>query len=115
MKTLKELEKLTEEEKLVLERCRDAIREVDPSADVILYGSRARGDDEATSDYDLLVLIDGEASLEKEDIICRQLYPIELETGKVLLAMVYSREQWDAPLYRAMPFHKNVERDGVLV
>jgi len=115
MKTLKELEKLTEEEKLVLERCRDAIREVDPSADVILYGSRARGDDEATSDYDLLVLINGEASLEKEDIICRQLYPIELETGKVLLAMVYSREQWDAPLYRAMPFHKNVERDGVLV
>lgn len=115
MKTLQELERLTPEEKLVLERCRDAILAVDLSADVILYGSRARGDDEATSDYDLLVLIDGEASLKKEDIICRQLYPIELETGKVLLAMVYSRQQWDAPLYRAMPFHKNVERDGVLV
>ena len=115
MKMLQDLERLTREEKLVLERCRDAIRAVDLSADVILYGSRARGDDEATSDYDLLVLIDGEASLEKEDIICRQLYPIELETGKVLLAMVYSRQQWDAPLYRAMPFHMNVERDGVRV
>lgn len=106
---------LSEYEKDLLIRCRSAVRSIDHTADVILYGSRARGDADPESDYDLLILIDGEVTLEKEDIICRQLYPIELETGKVLSAMVYSRDQWNSPLYRVMPFHKNVEKDGVII
>lgn len=115
MKKFKEWNPGAEAEKDLLERCRDAIRKVEPSADLILYGSRARGDADQHSDYDLLILIDGDISLEKEDYICRQLYPLEIETGEVLAAFVYSRNQWHSSLYRAMPFHKNVERDGVIV
>jgi hypothetical protein len=54
-------------------------------------------------------------SLEKEDFICHQLYPVELETGGTITAFVYSRNQWDSSLYREMPFHKNVEKDGVVL
>lgn len=115
MKKLNEHEAISEDEKALLLRCSDAIKRADPSAEVILYGSRASGKVTPESDYDLLILIDGEATLKTEEIICRQLYPIELETGKVLSAMVYSRQQWDTPLYRIMPFHKNVEKDGVVL
>ncbi len=105
----------TETEKVLLERCRDAIFKVEPSAELILYGSRARGDAHEYSDYDLIILIDGEVSLEKENFICHQLYPVELEMGEIVTAFVYSRSKWNSPLYREMPFHKNVEKDGVVL
>jgi uncharacterized protein len=115
MKNLKEKGTLAEEEKSLLLRCKEAIRSIEPSADVILYGSRARGDAEADSDYDLLILIDEEATLEKEEDICSTLYPIELETGIVLTAMVYSRKVWNTPLYRSMPYRRNVVKEGILL
>ncbi len=115
MKRLREYKTVVEEEKLLLTRCRTAIESIDPSAEVILYGSRARGDGTEESDYDLLILIDGDVTLEREDIICRQLYPIELETGKVISAIVYNHQQWNTPLYRVMPFHRNIDRDGVII
>ncbi len=34
------------------------IRLIDPKADIILYGSRARGDERPDSDWDILVLTD---------------------------------------------------------
>lgn len=115
MKQLKEHKLITDEEKEILTRCRKAVKSIDPSAEVILYGSRARGNAEPESDYDLLIIIDEVVSLKREDFICRQLFPIELETGKVLSAIVYSRKQWDTKLYRAMPFHRNIEKDGVIL
>ncbi len=86
-------------------RCRKAIKSIDPTAEVILYGSRARGSTEQDSDYDLLVLSDGDVTLEREDMICNRLYKIELETGAVITAFGYNRHQWNSPLYQAMPFH----------
>lgn len=37
---------------------RQNIRETDPNAQVILYGSRARGEERNDSDWDILVLTD---------------------------------------------------------
>ena len=115
MISLKENRSLSKKEKLLLKKCKEVIKDVDHSAEVILYGSRARGDANNNSDYDLLILVDGEMSLEREDFICRQLYPIELETGKVLSAFVFSRMEWDTPLYRSIPLHKSINIEGVIL
>jgi predicted nucleotidyltransferase len=112
---LKNHKVINDEERALLTKCKKAIKSIEPSAEVILYGSRARGDAEPDSDFDLLILVDGEVTLEREDLIYRQLYPIELDTGKVLSAIVYNRDQWNSSLYRVMPFHKNVEREGVVL
>jgi len=40
--------------------------------------SRARGEIEAESDYDFLILTDGKATLEREDIFRRQLFPLKI-------------------------------------
>jgi predicted nucleotidyltransferase len=99
----------------LLKRCKKAIGQVVPDADVILYGSRARGDANEYSDYDILILVNGDAGLPLEQKIRSNVYPLELDSGAVLTLFVYSRQQWDTPLYRAMPFHENVDRDGVLI
>ena len=54
------------------------------------------------SDYDLLVLVDGEVDWKLEDQIRQCLYPLELATGAVLTVHAYSRRTWDSALYRAI-------------
>lgn len=99
----------------LLKRCKKAVRQVVADADVILYGSRARGDADEYSDYDILILVNGDAELPLEQKIRSNIYPLELDSGAVLTLFVYSRQQWDTPLYRAMPFHENIDREGVLL
>ena len=62
MRQLREYEAIDKEEKVLLMRCCNVIKNIDPSAEVILYSSRARGDAEQESDYDLLILTDDEAT-----------------------------------------------------
>jgi len=102
-------------EKELLIRCKQAIRALDPTADVILFGSRARGDAEDDSDYDLLILTDGEAGLKGEEPFLRALFPIEQETGAVLTFLLYNKNIWNSPLYSSMPIHQNVDTDGIVL
>jgi predicted nucleotidyltransferase len=99
----------------LLQRCKYAIRQVVPDADVILYGSRARGDATEYSDYDILVLTNGESDIPVHEKMIESIYPLELDTGAVLTLIIYNRQQWNTPLYRAIPLHKNIDIEGVLL
>ena len=99
----------------LLQRCKSAIREAAGGADVILYGSRARGDGGEDSDYDIVIVVDEPVGMALEDRIREKVYPLELETGAVITLMVYSRADWDSALYRATPFRQNVDREGVVL
>ena len=102
-------------EKSLSERIRNAIRGIDSSSEIVLYGSRARGDATSESDYDLLILTNGPATLKREDTFRRGLFPLELDTGAVLTVTLISREDWNSKIYAAMPFHQNVQKDGAIL
>jgi len=40
-------------------RVKNAVKQIEPSAEIILYGSRAREDFNEGSDWDFLILVDG--------------------------------------------------------
>lgn len=115
MKPLEVLRQHAPETAALLDRVKAAIAEVVPGAQIVLYGSRARGDALAESDYDLLVLVDQRPTLELEAAIRDRLYPIELDSGAVLSLLLEERDRWRSPLYRAMPLVQSVERDGVVL
>jgi predicted nucleotidyltransferase len=97
----------------ILAQARAAVLRVESTAEVILYGSRARGDAQEDSDWDLLILVDGEVDGQRTWAIRETLLDVELETGAVLSSIIRSRVDWDSPRLRATPFHANVEREGV--
>jgi len=89
----------------LLEQIRQAIREVEPVAEIILYGSRSRGDAVRESDWDFLILVNGPLSDARTDRIRHRLYEVEWESGEIISSIVRNREQWNSDLYQAMPFH----------
>lgn len=99
----------------LLQAVKAIILRFDPNAQVILYGSRARGDAQPDSDWDFLVLLENEPECTLETAIERALYRLEIESGALLNAIIHSKAYWRSQLAQAMPFHENVEREGVAV
>ncbi len=99
----------------LLEQVKRTVLEIEPDADVIIYGSRAHREAGPESDWDFLVLLDGSVDQERIDAIRHRLYNVEWECGEVISCIVRSRKEWDSPLYKAMPFHENVEREGIVL
>jgi len=102
-------------EQELLERIKQAVVAVEPGADVILYGSRARRDATEESDWDLLILVDGHVSQKRTDQIRHKLYKIEWETGEIISSIVRNRAQWNDYPYKAMSIHHNIELDGIFL
>ncbi len=93
---------------------RHYINAIDPKADVILYGSRARGDERPDSDWDILILTDYSVDLITERKFRDKLYDLELETGEPLSIFVYSKNDWQTK-QRITPFYENVTQEGVRI
>ena len=73
---------------------REYVNVVDSKAEVILYGSRARGDERADSDWDILILTDYPVDLATEEKFRDKLYDLELEIDEPLSVFIYSKNEW---------------------
>ena len=98
--------------KHIAQLIRKNINLIDPKAEIILYGSRARGDDRPDSDWDILVLTDYPVNMEKEMNFRNNLYDLELETGESFSLFIYSKSDWTTR-QRITPFYQNVSQEGV--
>jgi len=87
---------------------------IDPKAEVILYGSRARGDERPDSDWDILILTDYPVDLSKERDFRNNLYELELETGESFSVFAYSKNDWTTK-QKITPFYDNVIQEGVTI
>lgn len=102
-------------------RVKQTVLGIAPDAEVILYGSRARGDFEPDSDWDFLVLCENGNKREVKQAISDAMYALESELCDVLghwpcfSTVTRTREYWSRKIVQATPFHHEVSRDGVRV
>jgi len=88
------------------------IRKVDPDAEIILFGSRARGEEREDSDWDILVLTDKSVDAQQEFSFRDLLYHLELELNQVFSVFFYAKNEWEDK-GRFSPLYWNVKKEGI--
>ena len=90
------------------------IQEIEPNAEIILFGSRARGEANVDSDWDILILVSGEVSLKREQLFRHQLFEVELMFGQAISTFVYSKERWNKQHF-VTPLYQNIKQEGIAI
>lgn len=106
---------LKENEKSALQELKERLLQQFPDAEIILYGSKARGDFDEESDIDLLILIESPITSGLEEETTHITYDIELKYDVVFGKIIENKDFWKSPLANAMPLHWNIDREGVLI
>lgn len=99
----------------LLQQIQQSVRSIIPDAEIILYGSRARGEAREDSDWDLLILVDQDVDANLTKLVRDRLYEIELATDQILSSIIRSKKEWNSSQYSILPFKRRVEQEGVLL
>lgn len=98
----------------ILKSITDRVHSIVPGAKIILFGSRARGDERLDSDWDLLILVD-KPMLDSDDFdtISYPIMELGWEEGEQFSPKLYTIKEW---LKRSFtPFYKNIEAEGIVL
>lgn len=112
MKSIEQI-KLKENESKALFELKERLLQRFSDAEIIIYGSKARGDNEEFSDIDLLILVESQINRKLKEEITEITYDMELKYDVVFGIIVENRDFWKSPLANSMPLHWNIDRDGV--
>ena len=97
----------------VTNKVKETARYFDPNAEVILFGSRARGDYRKDSDWDFLILTDLSVDWKLKDKIRDKIFDTELETETAIFSLVKNREEWKQTNF--LEINQNIFQDGIKI
>ncbi len=104
---------MNEKEKTILQKIKNSVQQKDPTAEIILFGSHARGQAHKNSDWDILILLN-KANVNR--IIEREyrdaLFNVALETGEAISTFVFSKQVWNNE-YVVTPLYQNIKKEGI--
>jgi uncharacterized protein len=102
-------------EKHIIELIKSKIQGKNPEADIILFGSHARGTANEDSDWDILILLKSHnVSRKIEQEYRHELFDVELETGEPISTFVFSKNDWETK-HSVTPFYYNISREGIRI
>lgn len=91
----------------------ELLRRQFPVEAIILFGSKARGDDDPESDIDLLVLTTRDLAGSERHAVIDALFPLQLRHDVVLSLLILSAEEWRRGTASALPIHDEIIEQGV--
>lgn len=99
----------------IIQSIRKKVNEIDKNAEVILYGSRARGDNKKESDWDIMILLNRKNVDKKiEQTFRHHLFDLELEIGVPISVFVYSKSDWEGK-YSFTPLYRSIKKEGIII
>ncbi|MEO8112488.1 MAG: nucleotidyltransferase domain-containing protein [Ginsengibacter sp.] len=105
---------MPENKKHIISLIKKNVSEVDPEADIVLFGSRARGNEAEDSDWDLLILTDYPVSFQVEQQFRHHLFDLELKLGEAFSTFVYSKSDWESK-HSVTPLYQNISLEGIRI
>jgi len=103
------------EKKKILNMIKKLVNQHAPNSDVYLFGSQARGDAKALSDWDLLILLKSpQVTFDLETKFMDKFYELELKTGEIFSPLIYSKHNWNSN-YLETPFYKNIKKESIKI
>ena len=107
---------LTTEEQAWLDSYREALNKKHPETvqEMLIYGSKARGQVHAESDVDIILIVKNEAGSRKRELR-RTGYLLAAKTEVLPSILAYTQEEWESRKRSGSTFRKAVERDAVRV
>ena len=105
---------MKQEDNNIARRIKLSIKAIDPKVQVIIFGSRARGDAKEESDWDILILTEYPVSTEIERSFRNNLFDLEIETGEVFTIFVYQKRIWNS-IHKVTPLYRNIKREVVKI
>jgi uncharacterized protein len=80
---------------------------------LMLFGSIVRGEADAESDADLLIVLTERPTAQVRDRITSLILDINLAYDTNLSELIVDRQTWDAGLPAALPIHAEIEEEGI--
>jgi uncharacterized protein len=94
-----------------LQRVKETIQTIDPTAEVWLFGSRARGDAREDSDWDFLIFTEQDLSDGRRWIFSDQLNDVGLGSEAIISTIVWPKQ--DRKRYAVTDLYLNVMDEGI--
>ena len=102
-------------EQYIISLIKSKIRQKNSDAEVILFGSHARGEAHVDSDWDILILLNSLIVTRKTEKEYREeLFEVELETGEPISTFVFSKSDWESR-HSVTPLYRSIKRDGIII
>ena len=102
-------------EQYIISLIKSKINQKNPEAEVILFGSNARGEAHVDSDWDILILLNSLIVNRKTEKEYREeLFEVELETGEPISTFVFSKSDWESR-HSVTPLYRSIKRDGIII
>ena len=80
---------------------------------LMLFGSVVRGEADAESDADLLIVLTEPPTTQVRDRITSLILDINLAYDTNLSELIVDQQTWDAGLHAALPIHVEIEAEGI--
>ncbi|MFN2226068.1 MAG: nucleotidyltransferase domain-containing protein [Anaerolineae bacterium] len=103
---------LADRDRRIAREFRQRLAEITPIRDLVVFGSRARGDAAPDSDMDVFIELE-EATPELRERISEIAWEVGFERDRVITTIVATRDDLEHGALGASPLVLNIEREGV--
>ena len=100
-------------EEAVAQRLRDLLASRVALRELVLFGSRARGDGDPESDMDVLVVLEDGAGRAARKAVSACAWEAGFELGVVVVPVIFTRSEWEDGPERSSTLAQRIRAEGV--